>query len=299
MAHAIKIAEEVKQKLLRRGVPEPGAAEAERDGPERSLQDRQEIGRPALDPRQVSLLRIRRTLMTGHERARRRHVFINTSLTRTAVTQRHRECGDAAFSLFIQERMQAPEDCPTYQRSRKLVQPLFKYRVFGAFHFGTARGGCVVEGISLLMLAVGTAHRPGLRRLCSEKGCIVENSFQAVALHQERLTGTRRMKLFLRVKPGHHLADGRVVDAEDAMIQPCSPAVEVESAGAHQCRRWCSPDANDDLAIHSHLDEALLRGILAPVDKIAHVTPIEGVVSPTKDHGPRILGARPPEVLLR
>src|SRR5438128_1146943 len=195
--------------------------------------------------------------------------------------------------------MQAPEDCPTYQRSRKLVQPLFKYRVFGAFHFGTARGGCVVEDIGCLMLAVGTAHRPGLRRLCSEKGCIVENSFQAVALHQERLTGTRRMKLFLRVKPGHHLADGRVVDAEDAMIQPCSPAVEGESAGAHQCRRRCSPDANDDFPVHTHLDEALLRGILAPVDKIAHVTQIDGVVSPNKDHGPRILGARPPEWLIR
>src|SRR2546426_11916397 len=169
MARAIKIAEEVKQELFRQGVPEPGAAEAERDGPELSLQDRQEIGRPALDPRQVSLLRIRRTLMTGHERARRRHVFINTSLTRTAVTQRHRECGDAAFSLFIQERMQAPEDCPTYQRSRKLVQPLFKYRVFGAFHFGTARGGCVVEDIGCLILAVATARRPGLLRRCSEK----------------------------------------------------------------------------------------------------------------------------------
>src|SRR5437773_9228266 len=119
MAHAIKIAEEVKQELLREGVPEPGAAEAESDRPELSLQDRQEIGRPALDPRQVSLLRIRRTLMTGHERARRRHVFINTSLTRTAVTQRHRECGGAAFCLLIQERMRAPEASHTDQRSCK------------------------------------------------------------------------------------------------------------------------------------------------------------------------------------
>src|SRR5206468_3556531 len=165
MAHAIKIAEEVKQELLRRGVPEPGAAEAESDRPEISLQDRQEIGGPALDPRHVSLLRIRRTLMTGHERARRRHVFIHAPLTcptRTAVTQHHRECGDPAFCLIIQERMQAPEDCPTYQRARKLLQPLFKYRVFAAFHFGAAGGGCVVEDISCLILAVGTARRPGL-----------------------------------------------------------------------------------------------------------------------------------------
>src|SRR5262249_47067430 len=142
MAHAIKIAEEVKQELFRQGVPEPGAAEADRDGPELSLEDRQEIGRPALDPGQVSLFGIR---CSGQERARRRHVFINASLTGTAVTQRHRECGDPAFYLIIQERMQAPEDCPTYQRSRKLLQPLFKYRVFGAFHFGTAGSGCVVE----------------------------------------------------------------------------------------------------------------------------------------------------------
>src|SRR5438445_2585575 len=117
MAHAIKIAEEVKQKLLRQGVPKPGAAEAERDGPELSLQDRQKIGRPALDPRQVSLLGIRRS---AHERARRRHVFINASLTGAAVAQRHRECGDPAFCLTIQERMQAPEDSPPYQRSRNL-----------------------------------------------------------------------------------------------------------------------------------------------------------------------------------
>src|SRR5712691_3919724 len=110
MADAIKIAEEVKQELFRRGVPEPGAAEAERDGPELSLQDSQEIGRPALDPRQVSLLGIRRTLMTGHKRARRRHVFVHAPLTSTAVTQRHREGGDPAFCLIIQERMQAPED---------------------------------------------------------------------------------------------------------------------------------------------------------------------------------------------
>src|SRR2546421_7374044 len=116
MARAIKIAEEVKQELFRQGVPEPGAAEAERDGPELSLQDRQEIGRPALDPRQVSLLRIRRTLMTGHERTRRRHVFVDAPLTGTTVSQRDRECGDPALSLIIQERMQAPEDCPTYQR---------------------------------------------------------------------------------------------------------------------------------------------------------------------------------------
>src|SRR5438034_2787534 len=147
MAHAIKIAEEVKQELLRRGVPEPGAAEAESDRPEISLQDRQEIGGPALDPRQVSLLGIRRTLMTGHERARRRHVFIYAPLTGTAVTQRHRECGDPALCLIVQERMQAPEDCPTYQRSRKLLQPLFKYRVFGALHCGAAGGGCVFEDI--------------------------------------------------------------------------------------------------------------------------------------------------------
>src|SRR5438094_8756277 len=213
MAHAIKIAEEVKQELLREGVPEPGAAEAESDRPELSLQDRQEISRPALDPRQVSLLRIRRSAMTGHERARRRHVFINTSLTGTAVTQRHRECGDPAFCLIIQERMQAPEDCPTYQRARKLLQPLFKYRVFVAFHFGAAGGGCVVEDISCLILAVGTARRPGLRRRCSEKGCVVENPFQTVTLHQERLTGTRCMNLFLRVKPGHHLGVGCVCDA--------------------------------------------------------------------------------------
>src|SRR2546425_13002656 len=105
MTRAIKIAEEVKQELFRQGVPEPGAAEAERDGPELSLQNRQEIGRPALDPRQVSLLGIRRTLMTGHERARRRHVFIYAPLTSTAVTQRHRECGGPAFCLIIQERM--------------------------------------------------------------------------------------------------------------------------------------------------------------------------------------------------
>src|SRR5712691_4543628 len=117
MADAVKIAEEVKQELFRRGVPEPGAAEAERDGPELSLQDRQEIGRPALDPRQVSLLGLRRS---AHERARRRHIFVNASLTGTAVTQGHRECGDPAFCLIIQERMQTPEDCPTYQRSRKL-----------------------------------------------------------------------------------------------------------------------------------------------------------------------------------
>src|SRR5881396_1697072 len=109
MAHAIKIAEEVKQKLLRRGVPEPGAAEAESDRPELSLQDRLEIGRPALDPRHVSLFRIRRTLMTGRERARRRYVFIHAPLTRTAVAQRHRECGDPAFGLIIHERMQASE----------------------------------------------------------------------------------------------------------------------------------------------------------------------------------------------
>src|SRR5436309_170862 len=123
MAHAIKIAEEVKQELLRQGVPEPGAAEAERDWPEISLQDRQEIGRPALDPRQVSLLGLRRS---AYERARRRHVFVHAPLTGTAVTQRHRECWDPAFCLIIQERMQAPENCPTYQRSRKLLQPLFK-----------------------------------------------------------------------------------------------------------------------------------------------------------------------------
>src|SRR5438094_4451050 len=194
MAHAIKIAEEVKQKLLRQGVPEPGAAGGESDGPELSLQDRQEIGRPALDPRQVSLLRIRRTLLTGHERARRRHVFIHAPLTHTAVTQRHRECGGPAFCLIIQERMQAPEDCPTYQRSRKLLQPLFKYRVFVVFHFGAARGGCVVEDISCLILAVGTARRPGLRRRCSEKGCVVENPFQTVTLHQKRLTWSGCMK---------------------------------------------------------------------------------------------------------
>src|SRR5437867_2663542 len=263
MAHAIEIAEEVKQELLRRGVPEPGAAEAESDGPELSLQDRQEIGRPALDPRQVSLLRIRRTLMTGHERARRRHVFIHAPLTCTAVTQRHRECGGPAFCLIIQERMQAPEDCPTYQRSRKLLQPLFKYRVFVVFHFGAARGGWVVEDIGCLIFAAGTTRRPGLRRRCGEKGSVVANPFQAVALHQERLTGTRCMKLFLRVKPGHHLADSRVVNAEDVMIQPGSFAIEVESAGAHQCRRWCSPDANDDFAIDPHFDEALLRCLLA------------------------------------
>src|SRR2546426_9746034 len=166
MARAIKIAEEVKQELFRQGVPEPGAAEAERDGSELSLQDRQEIGSPALDPRQVSLLCIRRS---AQERAPRRHVFINASLTGTAVTQRHRECGDPAFCLIIQERMQAPEDCPTYQRSRKLLQPLFKYRVFGAFHFGAAGGGCVVEDIGCLILAVATARRPGLLRRCSEK----------------------------------------------------------------------------------------------------------------------------------
>src|SRR5215472_3472985 len=101
MAHAIKVAEQVKQELLRLGVPEPGAAEAERDRPELSLQDRQEIGRPALDPREVSLLGIRRTLMTGHERARRGHVFVYAPVTGTAVTQRHRECGDPAFCLII------------------------------------------------------------------------------------------------------------------------------------------------------------------------------------------------------
>ena len=155
MAHAIKIAEDVKQELVRQGVPKPGAAEAERDGPELSLQDRQEISRPALDPRQVSLFGMRRS---AHERARRRHVFINTSLTGTAVTQRHRECGDPAFCLIIQERMQAPEDCPTYQRSRKLLQPLFKYRVFGALHFGAAGGGCVVEDIGCLIFAAGTKN---------------------------------------------------------------------------------------------------------------------------------------------
>src|SRR5438093_11509529 len=106
MARAIKIAEEVKQELFRQGVPEPGAAEAERDGPELSLQDRQKIGRPTLDPRQVSLLGIRGS---AHERARRRHVFINTSFTGTAVTQRHRQSEDPAFCLIIQEGMQAPE----------------------------------------------------------------------------------------------------------------------------------------------------------------------------------------------
>src|SRR5262245_60996267 len=140
MAHAIKIAEEVKQELFRQSVPEPGAAEAESDRPELSLQDRQEVGRPALDPRQVSLLGIRRS---AHERACRRHVFLHTPLTRTAVTERHRECGDPAFCLIIKDRMQAPEDCPPYQRSRKLLQPLFKYLVFVAFHFGAAGGGCV------------------------------------------------------------------------------------------------------------------------------------------------------------
>src|SRR5262249_56465706 len=139
--------------------------------------------------------------------------------------------------------MQTPEDRPTYQRSRKLLQPLFKYRVFGAFHLGTAGGGCVVEDIAHLILAVGTARRPGLLRCCSEKGCVVENPFQTVALHQERLTWTRWMKLFLRVKPRHHLADGVVVDAEDAMIQPGSPDVEGEYAGAHQSRRSCYPAA--------------------------------------------------------
>src|SRR5215475_3828407 len=182
--------------------------------------------------------------------------------------------------------MQASEDCPAYQRSRKLLQPLFKYRVFRAFHFGTAGGGRVVEDIGCPIFAIGTARRPGLLRRCSEKGCVVENPFQTMALHQERLTGTRCMKLFLRVKPRHHLADGGVVDAEDAMIQPASPAVEGESAGAHQCRRRCAPDANDEFAIDAHLDEALLRGALALVDKIAHVTPIEGVVSPAKDDRP-------------
>src|SRR5437773_12490662 len=106
MAHAIEIAEEVKQELLRRGVPEPGAAEAESDRPELSLQDRQKIGRPALDPRQVSLLGIRRS---AYERARRRHVFINASITGAAVAQRHRECGDPDICLLIQARMQAHE----------------------------------------------------------------------------------------------------------------------------------------------------------------------------------------------
>src|SRR5215813_13376358 len=151
MAHAIKIAKEVKQELFRRGVPEPRTAEAERDGPELSIQDRQEIGRPALDSRQVSLLGIRRS---AHERARRRHVFIHASLTGTAVTQRHRECGDTTFCLIVQERMQAPEDCPAYERSRKLLQPLFKYRVLVAFHFGTAGGGSVVGDIDCLIVAV-------------------------------------------------------------------------------------------------------------------------------------------------
>src|SRR5262249_48213843 len=70
------------------------------------------------------------------------------------------------------------------------------------------------------------------------------------------------------------------------------------SAGAHQCRRRCSPGANDEFAIDPHLDETLLRGALAVVDKIAHVTPIEGVVRPAKDDRPRILGARPLEMLL-
>src|SRR5204863_4732916 len=208
MAHAIKIAEEVKQKLLRRGVPEPGAAEAERDRPELSLQDRQEIGRPALDSRQVSLLGIRRS--TGHERARRGHVFIDAPLTGSAVTQRHRECGDPAFCLIVQERMQAPEDGPAYQRSRKLLQSLFKYRVFGALHFGAAGGGCIVENTGCLVIAAGTAEtarRPGLRRRCREKGYVVENSFQTVALHLERLTWTRCMKLLLWIEPRHHLAD--------------------------------------------------------------------------------------------
>src|SRR5439155_16309754 len=82
------------------------------------------------------------------------------------------------------------------------------------------------------------------------------------------------------------------------MIQPGSTAVEGESAGAHQCRRRCSPDANDEFAIDAHFDEALLRGAIALLDKIAHVTPIEGVVSPANDDRPRILGARPLEVLL-
>src|SRR5262245_10974632 len=149
MAHAIKIAKEVKQELFRRGVPEPGTAEAERDGPELSIQDRQEIGSPALDHHQVRLLGIRRS---AHDRARRRHVFIHASLTGTAVTQRHRECGDPAFCLIIQERMQTPEDCPAYERSRKLLQPLFKYRVFRAFHLGTGGCGCVVGGYCSVLL---------------------------------------------------------------------------------------------------------------------------------------------------
>src|SRR5262249_23649044 len=131
-------------------------AEAERDRPELSLQDRQEIGRPALDPRQVSLLGIRRS---AHERARRRHVFVYAPVTGTAVTQRHRECEDPAFCLIIQERMQAPEDCPTYQRSRKLMQPLFKYRVVVGFHFGAAGGGCGVVVIGCRIPAARTARR--------------------------------------------------------------------------------------------------------------------------------------------
>src|ERR1051326_4966249 len=94
MAHAIKIAEEVKQEPLRQGVPEPGAAKAERNRPEFSLQDRQEISRPTFNPRQVSLLWNRRNWMAGHERARRGHVFVHAPLSGTAVTQRHRECAD-------------------------------------------------------------------------------------------------------------------------------------------------------------------------------------------------------------
>src|SRR5689334_13300395 len=102
MAHAIKIGEEVEQELLRQGVPQPGAPEAECDRPEFSLKDRQEIGCPAFDSCQVSLLRICCTL-TRHERARRRHVFVYAPLTGTAVAQRHGECWNPAFCLIIDE----------------------------------------------------------------------------------------------------------------------------------------------------------------------------------------------------
>src|SRR6266699_1289011 len=136
MAHAIKIPEEVKQELLRRGVPEPRPSEAERNRSELSFQDRQQIGRPALYSGQVSLFRSRRTLMTGYELARRRYVFVDPPLAATAVTQRNRERGDPTFCLLIQERVQTPEDCPANERCRKLLQPLFKQPVFGALHFG-------------------------------------------------------------------------------------------------------------------------------------------------------------------
>src|SRR6266480_2556730 len=98
------------------------------------------------------------------------------------------------------------------------------------------------------------------------------------------------MKLFLRVEPGHHLAGGCIVDTEDTIIQPGSLAIKGESAGAHQCRRRCSPTTNDDFAIDPHFEKALLRGVLAVVDKIAHVTPIESVVRPTQNNRPRIQG---------